>query len=89
MITRMNQMQKSRRSESDMWTRVSTVLRVVKDQQWSSVQLSGVVSLMFTALDTILKGLVSPELQPKLQPIRIDDQQIRPRTNNKYHDSRK
>jgi hypothetical protein len=83
MITRMNQMPKSRRSSSDAWPRVTTVQRVV------AVQLSSVVDLMFTALDTILKSLVSPESQPKLQPIRIDDQQNRPRTNNKYHDSRK
>lgn len=83
MITRMNQMQKSDRSQSGLWTRVSTVQRVI------AVQWSGVVELMFTALDTILKGLAPIDSQPKLQPIRIDDQQTRPRTNSKYHDSRK
>jgi hypothetical protein len=86
MITRMNQMPKSRRSLSDTWPRVSTVQRVV------AVQLSSVVDafagLMFTALDTILKSLTQTQ-QPKLQPLRIDDQQNRPRTNNKYYDSRK
>lgn len=88
MITRMNQMQKSDRSQSGVWARVSTVQRVV------AVQLSSVVDLMFTALDTILKSLAPTadprwSAQPKLQPIRIDDQQTRPRTNDKYHDSRK
>jgi hypothetical protein len=82
MITRMNQMQMSDCSESNSWTRVSTVQRVV------AVSLSSVVSLMFTALDTILKGLTPTQLQPKLQPIKIEDQNNRPRTNNKYHDSR-
>ena len=83
MITQLNQMQKSDRSQSGLWTRVSTVQRVV------AVSLSSVVSLSFTALDTILKGLAPLESQPKLQPIRIDDQNTRPRTNSKYHDSRK
>ena len=83
MITQLNQMQKSDRSQSGLWTRVSTVQRVV------AVQLSRVVSLSFTALDTILKSLAPLASQPKLQPIRIDDQQNRPRTNSKYHDSRK
>jgi hypothetical protein len=82
MITRMNQMQMSDCSESNSWTRVSTVQRVV------AVSLSSVVSLIFTALDTILKGLTPTQLQPKLQPIKIDDQNNRPRTNAKYHDSR-
>jgi hypothetical protein len=79
----LNQMQKSDRSESGLWARVSTVQRVV------AVSLSVAVDLMFTALDTILKSLASTDSQPKLQPIRIDDQNTRPRTNNKYHDSRK